>query len=251
MTGQSWVERDTRPVDRYVMLANAFVRDAELSLPARAVGAWLLSQAPGFRFNVPTIARLNGCGEDQVKSALRALEARNYLRREQVRGEDGTITGVRYLMTDEPEECRSDPPGGNPPGATDPPIRRTTSRRPTTSGRDSAPSPPDGLFEPPPKAKKRGSRLPVGFDITPDMAAWKREHAPHVHLRNELGKFVDHWASAAGPNAVKVDWVRAWQLWMRRAEEDWQRREQQQQRPRPTGTRTRTDPTTGHMREEY
>jgi len=85
-------------IDRYVMPTTAFVRDAELPLTARALGAWLLSHEPMIRFNVPTIARLNGCGEDQIKNALRALETAGYLSREQVNGTDGKIVGVEYRL---------------------------------------------------------------------------------------------------------------------------------------------------------
>jgi len=82
------------------------------------------------------------------------------------------------------------------------------------------------------------------------MIAWKRENAPHVHLRNELAQFKDHWLAAAGASAVKLDWVAAWRTWMRRAEADWQRREQQPARHAPARvgpSSTRTDRNTGAM----
>jgi len=165
-------------------------------------------------------------------------------------------TAIGARRRSEPEDPPLDPTGPPPAVPTGPPSGSDRVSEPSIEpkskdGRNSAPSPTDGLFEPPPKAKKRGSRLPAGFDVNDDMKAWKRENAPHVHLRNELAQFKDHWAAAAGASAVKLDWVAAWRTWMRRAEADWLRREGQQQRPRPTGTRTRTDPITGHMREEY
>jgi len=102
MTGQSWIRRTSRPFDQYVGLANSFVRNPDLPLAARAVGAWLLSHSESYRFSVQGIATANRCGVDQVKAALRALEDGGYLTRQPVKDDAGWFVGIEYLMTDEP-----------------------------------------------------------------------------------------------------------------------------------------------------
>lgn len=82
-------------------------------------------------------------------------------------------------------------------------------------------------------ARKRATRIPDDFAITPDMAAWGREHAPHVNGAYETTKFVDYWRAKSGKDATKTDWPATWRNWMRKAQED---------------GRTRRGPTTGANR---
>lgn len=75
----------------------------------------------------------------------------------------------------------------------------------------------------PPEGRKRpatATRLPPGFTVTPDMVAWAREHVPKVDGRRQTEMFRDHWNSASGARARKVDWTAAWRNWMRKADDD-------------------------------
>ena len=266
----------------FKQLPDAVMDDTKISPMAKVVYWYLLRIADygnhQARVSVGTIAQrvgLSASSKRTVRGWLSELTEAGWVEVVRRRSDDGKADlASDYVVHTAPPGREAVPPPDAAPGGTPAPggsaapggrgsaapgvgaaephsPRRCSPTSKSTSGRNSAPSPTDGLFEPPPKTKKRGSRLPAGFDVNPEMIAWKRENAPHVHLRNELAQFKDHWAAAAGASAVKLDWVAAWRTWMRRAEADWLRREQQQQRPRPTGTRTRTDPTTGHMREEY
>jgi hypothetical protein len=67
---------------------------------------------------------------------------------------------------------------------------------------------------------KRGTRIPADFVPTAEMVAWARKHAPDVDGRYETAQFADYWAAKSGRDATKVDWVRTWQTWMRRAQKD-------------------------------
>lgn len=73
------------------------------------------------------------------------------------------------------------------------------------------------------KPHKRGHRLPEDFTVTPDMVAWAQEHTPAVNGKQATEMFINHWESATGRNATKLDWVKAWKNWMlsdqKRAEE--------------------------------
>jgi hypothetical protein len=67
-------------------------------------------------------------------------------------------------------------------------------------------------------AAKRGSRVPDPFVIEASMRSWALENAPAADPDRETPQFVDHWAAKAGKDALKVDWRRAWQTWMRNAQ---------------------------------
>lgn len=67
--------------------------------------------------------------------------------------------------------------------------------------------------------RKRGTRIPEDFVVTPDMVSWARERVPHVDGRHETEKFINHWSSKSGRDAVKLDWVKTWKNWMLTAAE--------------------------------
>lgn len=77
--------------------------------------------------------------------------------------------------------------------------------------------------------RKRGRRLPDDFAVTPEMISWAREHTPLVG-RAETDRFVDHWTAQPGQRGVKLDWIATWRNWMRRAQDDAERRH----RPAPS-----------------
>lgn len=51
------------------------------------------------------------------------------------------------------------------------------------------------------------------------MVAWARERVPNVDGRHETEKFINHWSSKPGRDAVKLDWVKTWKNWMLNAAE--------------------------------
>jgi len=63
-------------------------------------------------------------------------------------------------------------------------------------------------------APRRGARIPDQFFITEKMRTWAADEVPGLDLTWYTKQFVDHWRSATR-NATKLDWVRAWQKWMR------------------------------------
>lgn len=69
-------------------------------------------------------------------------------------------------------------------------------------------------------AAKRGTRIPDDFTVTQAMVVWARAECPDVDGRFETSQFIDYWAAKAGKDAVKLDWARTWQTWMRRAQRD-------------------------------
>jgi hypothetical protein len=62
--------------------------------------------------------------------------------------------------------------------------------------------------------RKRGTRISDDFEVTPEMVQWARENTPLVDGKRATEKFINHFMSMSGRNAVKVDWVRTWRNWM-------------------------------------
>lgn len=69
--------------------------------------------------------------------------------------------------------------------------------------------------------RKKGTRIPIPFDVTETMAAWAAtpDGAPGVNWDRETHKFVDYWRSKPGVAGVKLDWPATWRNWMRTASE--------------------------------
>jgi DNA-binding MarR family transcriptional regulator len=85
-----------------------------------------------------------------------------------------------------------------------------------------APAPgtvPEPSIEPSGKRRRRGTRIPDPFTVTPDMVAWARENCPTVDGRRETEKFINYWTAKTGANATKLDWVATWKNWMLTAAE--------------------------------
>jgi hypothetical protein len=74
------------------------------------------------------------------------------------------------------------------------------------------------------KERVRATRLPPDFTVTPEMADWARREVPALIAAgrgsSETERFRDYWAAEGGQRARKVDWVKTWHNWMRRAADD-------------------------------
>lgn len=70
-----------------------------------------------------------------------------------------------------------------------------------------------------PLPRKRGTRIPDDFTVTPEMTAWAKERVPQLQGANETEKFINYWRAATGRTATKLDWVATWRNWMLNAAE--------------------------------
>lgn len=68
---------------------------------------------------------------------------------------------------------------------------------------------------PPAKPKRnRGTRIPEPFMLTAKMKAYAAERRPTVNVIEETEKFVNHYRSATGTKATKLDWEATWRNWI-------------------------------------
>jgi hypothetical protein len=68
--------------------------------------------------------------------------------------------------------------------------------------------------------RKRGSRIPLPFEVTEHMQAWCAEKCPGLDWDYETSQFVDYWRATTGTRATKQDWPACWRTWMRRAHKE-------------------------------
>lgn len=177
-----------------------------------AAYAWMRD---GARPPIKMVADDLGISESTVERAVRDLATVGALTVEH-RFEGKMQLPSRYHLRLTPP-CKSAPPGVRfdaTPGVTDDAtlasnltdeeegVKKKEVKKKTTAPAAARPS--------------RGTRLPDGFDVTPDMAAWARENAPGAGPRDHE-EFCDYWRAQAGSKGVKADWVATWRNWMRRA----------------------------------
>lgn len=66
-------------------------------------------------------------------------------------------------------------------------------------------------------ATRRGTRLPAEFEMPADWLGWAMEerHWSHPDAEAEASNFVDFWHGKSGKDAVKLDWLATWRVWVR------------------------------------
>ena len=66
----------------------------------------------------------------------------------------------------------------------------------------------------------RGTRIPVPFEVTPEMVAWARERTPLVDGARATERFVNHFMAKTGRDATKRDWIATWRNWLLKDQAD-------------------------------
>jgi len=207
------------------MVSNEFVRDGRLSFHARGVGLWLLSHTAGWECTTERIAIEAGVGRDQIRRALRELEAASYLRRTRERLEGGKLGPMVYEVQCVPfenesagEDQRLDSQALVGQALADNQHKKTHSKKTTeedqpSGGSDadapSAPGPdpspeedmprtvaPDqpGLFDAPvvekPRAPRKEPKLPEGAAavVAGFVESYEQSHGGTRPLRSDIGR---------------------------------------------------------------
>jgi hypothetical protein len=68
--------------------------------------------------------------------------------------------------------------------------------------------------------RRKGTRLPDDFRVTPEMRAWFDTNiSEHVDGKRETEKFRNYWTAKTGQAATKLDWEATWRNWMLKASE--------------------------------
>lgn len=88
--------------DHFTQIPNDWLRDARLSLKSIGLLAQIMSHTPGWRMSIRSLAKVNGTGQDTIKSAILELEKCGYLSRseQQIHNEDGTFADYEFKTQD-------------------------------------------------------------------------------------------------------------------------------------------------------
>lgn len=183
--------------------------------------------------SVATLATKARCSERTVQRCLRTLVEAGEMAVQWNAGRKGSNL-YRVLM--EPDPRQSDTPPDCHPSDTTTPCQPDTG---DTQGQEGVTpvSPEPSLNHPSDslrssgrrRGKKQpssdkptplGTRLPVPFEITPDMVVWAREHCPLVDGKRETERFCDYWRAIPGARGRKLDWPATWRNWLRKEHDD-------------------------------
>lgn len=169
---------------------------------------------------VKTISERAGVTERTVERALAKFRALDIVASRQIVGPDGSVIGNRYHVRDVPPlpVPVSPPPDGDdatpPDGDVATPPTGMSGQEEHTKEHTSTPPQTSSVDPPRRQAAPRGSRLPADFEPTDEMIEWARTECPAT-TRADHDQFKDYWLSASGAKATKLDWNRAWKVWMR------------------------------------
>ncbi len=184
-------------VDDDVVLSLGTMKQAERLVNA---GLWLRVEG-GFQFH-----EYHADGRNPTRAEVLAKRLRDAERKAKQRAK---------IQSDSEEAHVSNPsPTGTPGGVTSgvtpgvqasPPLPSLKEEKKKTSSSSSP--------------RKRGTRLPEDFTVSPDMVTWARTKVPQVDGRLETEKFINYWTAKSGRDATKVDWSATWRNWMLSAAE--------------------------------
>lgn len=77
--------------------------------------------------------------------------------------------------------------------------------------------------QPDPVAREKtaqGTRLPAGWTLPEDWAAWARGERSDLDVTKQAASFADYWWAKPGKDGRKVNWEATWRNWIRNARPD-------------------------------
>lgn len=85
----------------YTVISNDVIQDNKLSFKAKGIFLQLWSNSNGWQFYVSEIAKHATDGEASLRSGLKELEERGYLKRVHRQNEKGNFDGMDWILSDE------------------------------------------------------------------------------------------------------------------------------------------------------
>lgn len=160
----------------FTVLPNALLRDSRLSLKTKGLLCVMLSLPEDWSYTVGGLSKVCGAGRDAVRSALRELEAAEYLIRAQLHDGAGKFGGNLYVISDVSNSPLPDdaPPLPGFPSTENPTLQtkdiNNTPYSPPEG--DATPSASTALLEPSPDNKPKRQRR---IGRPKDGPTWKPE----------------------------------------------------------------------------
>ena len=86
----------------FIVMAKYHLRDVRLSLKAKGLFSVMMSLPEEGNCTIQDLAAICKEGAESIGSGLRELEAAGYILRYILRGDKGRITGIRYVLYEQP-----------------------------------------------------------------------------------------------------------------------------------------------------
>jgi hypothetical protein len=181
-----------------------------------------------FNPSLSVLARETGLNESTVKRHLSELERLGWVHRARPEPEAARLraerTRYRLLVPEGADVPLTRAPSAPSWAQTEPSqgaekAHPGRTQRPNKEDSRSSPDPSDQDRPHSGSKAQRGTRIPDDFTVTSDMRAWAMANVPQLAGSRETEKFVNHWRSKSGRDAVKVSWELTWRNWMLRAAE--------------------------------
>ena len=84
--------------NRYTIISNELLNDANISDKARGLLARLLSKPDNWNLNINQLAKTGKTGQTTIRSSIAELERAGYIHRRTTRNNTGRITGTEYMV---------------------------------------------------------------------------------------------------------------------------------------------------------
>lgn len=89
----------------FTVMSNHHLRNRNLSLKAKGLLSFLLSNDDGWKITIEGLAASSIDGKAAVRSAIEELTRAKYVTRSQCHSEDGTFSGFDYIVTEIPADA--------------------------------------------------------------------------------------------------------------------------------------------------
>jgi hypothetical protein len=115
--------------EHFTIMPNHWLRDPELSLKAIGLLAQVLSHSEGWSMSINSLAKANNVGKDAIRTAIKELEERGYLVRQQSRNDATNRFEESIWMTSDPsEKPSSENPSTEKPSTENPTPKNTNTQ---------------------------------------------------------------------------------------------------------------------------
>ena len=115
----------------YTVMSNVHLRDKRLSLKAKGLLSLILSLPEKWDYSVNGLVSIAREGRAGIMSSLKELEEAGYLTRHQLRGENGQMGKIEYVIYEEPRPPQSENPTAVKPTTAEPTAVKPTTAEPT------------------------------------------------------------------------------------------------------------------------
>lgn len=202
---ESGIYRNRLPVDEnFTIVPNEWIRGTGLSVNANFLLVYLLSHEVGYEIRVRQIVSETGLGAKGFRSAIKELEAQNWVSVSRPKNNDGTLGSYRYELNP------SRVPSGTVAHATvvDATVEQTTVVEGTLLRRKLR---ENNLRE----NKERAIKLPNDWKPSDRLMEMFDSKWPDIDRDFEIEQFCTYWW---GTGKTKVDWDMTFQNWMGRVQ---------------------------------